>query len=129
LINPTSAKIVDPNDHSRILPVGQKGELAISGYLVQKHYWNDPVRSAEVMIPDETGRVWMHTGDEAEMDAEGYAKITGRIKDLIIRGGENIVSTLLTLEGVRLTRWVSIRWKSKIVSWHTQRCTKSPAWD
>ena len=42
------------------------------------------------MIPDDNGEVWMHTGDEAEMDAEGYVKITGRIKDLIIRGGENI---------------------------------------
>jgi len=42
------------------------------------------------MKPDETGKVWMHTGDEAEMDEKGYIKITGRIKDLIIRGGENI---------------------------------------
>ncbi|KAA8900572.1 acyl-CoA synthetase/AMP-acid ligase-like protein II [Sphaerosporella brunnea] len=90
LLPHVSAKIVDPQDPSAVLPVGQKGELAISGYLVQKGYWNDPERSAEVMIPDAKGKVWMHTGDEAEMDENGYAKITGRIKDLIIRGGENI---------------------------------------
>ena len=55
-----------------------------------KGYWGAPERTAEVMIPDDEGKVWMHTGDEAEMDGEGYIKITGRIKDIIIKGGENI---------------------------------------
>ena len=84
------AKIVDPAKHSTILPIGRRGELAVSGYLVMKEYWNAPDKTAEVMIPDDTGKIWMHTGDEAEMDSEGYVKITGRIKDLIIKGGENI---------------------------------------
>ena len=84
------AKVVNPNDHTKIVPVGTRGELAVSGYLLMKEYWDAPDRTAEVMIPDATGKVWMHTGDEAEMDAEGYIKITGRIKDIIIRGGENI---------------------------------------
>lgn len=86
------AKIVDPLDRSRVLELGQRGELAVSGYLVMKEYWDDAARTAEVMLPDpdDASRVWMHTGDEASMDAEGYVKITGRIKDLIIRGGENI---------------------------------------
>ena len=53
-------------------------------------YWNDELRTDEVMTRDEAGRVWMHTGDEAVIDEHGYVKITGRIKDLIIRGGENI---------------------------------------
>ncbi|KAL9028981.1 MAG: hypothetical protein Q9196_002724 [Gyalolechia fulgens] len=83
-------KIVDPMDRSRILPIGSRGELAVSGYLVMKKYWGNPDKSAEAMLADETGKIWMHTGDEAEMDADGYLKITGRIKDLIIRGGENI---------------------------------------
>lgn len=55
-----------------------------------KEYWGQPEKTAEAMIPDEEGKVWMMTGDEASMDAEGYFSITGRIKDLIIRGGENI---------------------------------------
>ncbi|CEJ60235.1 Putative AMP-binding enzyme [Penicillium brasilianum] len=84
------AKVVDPVDKSRILPVDTPGELAISGYLLMKEYWNDPERTAEVMIADNAGKVWMHTGDEASMSADGYVTITGRIKDLIIRGGENI---------------------------------------
>ncbi|KAF8429194.1 acyl-CoA synthetase/AMP-acid ligase-like protein II [Tirmania nivea] len=90
LLPHVEAKIVSATDKNIILPIRQKGELAVSGYLVQKGYWNDPARSAEVMIKDKHGKVWMHTGDEAEMDAEGYIKITGRLKDLIIRGGENI---------------------------------------
>lgn len=90
LLPHVEGKIVSATDKTTILPIGQRGELAVSGYLVQKGYWNDPARSAEVMIKDERGKVWMHTGDEAEMDAEGYIKITGRLKDLIIRGGENI---------------------------------------
>ena len=90
LLPHVEAKVVDPADRTRILPVGRKGELAVHGYLVMKEYWGAPDRTAEVMIPDDSGKVWMHTGDEAEMDAEGYVKITGRIKDLIIKGGENI---------------------------------------
>ncbi|TKA64255.1 hypothetical protein B0A49_05868, partial [Cryomyces minteri] len=84
------AKIIDPADRSRIVGIDERGELAVSGYLVMKEYWGDAARTAEVMIPDEQGKVWMHTGDEASMDEEGYLRITGRIKDLIIRGGENI---------------------------------------
>lgn len=90
LLPHVEAKVVDPTPPYPVLPIGQRGELAVSGYLVMKGYWNDPARTAEVMIADADGKTWMHTGDEAEMDAEGYVKITGRIKDLIIRGGENI---------------------------------------
>lgn len=54
------AKIVDPADKSRILPVNTRGELAVSGYLLMKEYWGAPDRTAEVMIPDNEGKVWMH---------------------------------------------------------------------
>ncbi|TVY46017.1 putative acyl-CoA synthetase [Lachnellula subtilissima] len=86
------AKVVSITDRTHILPIGERGELAIAGYNVMKGYWNDASRTAEVRVidHDDQGKVWMHTGDEAVMDAEGYVKITGRIKDLIIRGGENI---------------------------------------
>ena len=90
LLPHVEAKVVDPFDYSRILPVGERGELAVHGYLVMKEYWGQPDKTAEAMVPDEEGKVWMHTGDEASMDDEGYVSITGRIKDLIIRGGENI---------------------------------------
>ena len=83
-------KIVHPQDRSQILPIGQRGELAVAGYLVMRGYWNDPAQSAEVMLRDEIGKTWMHTGDEAVMDEEGYVAITGRLNDIIIRGGENI---------------------------------------
>ena len=57
-----------------------------------KEYWGDAARTKEALLPDheQPGKKWMLTGDEASMDAEGYVSITGRIKDLIIRGGENI---------------------------------------
>ncbi|MCJ1258792.1 hypothetical protein MMC24_006625 [Lignoscripta atroalba] len=90
LLPHVEAKIVDPSNRTKILPVGSRGELAVSGYLVMKEYWGAPERTAEVMIADDNGKIWMHTGDEGEMDADGYVKITGRIKDLIIKGGENI---------------------------------------
>lgn len=90
LLPHVEAKIISPADHSKILPVGQRGELVVHGYLVMEKYWGAPDRTAEVMIPDADGKVWMHTGDEAEMDEDGYIKITGRIKDIIIKGGENI---------------------------------------
>jgi len=84
------AKIISPADPNEILPIGQKGELAVSGYSLMKGYFNDPEKTLEALRKDKDGKIWMHSGDEAEMDAEGYIKITGRIKDLIIRGGENI---------------------------------------
>ncbi|KAH8594055.1 putative AMP-binding enzyme [Bisporella sp. PMI_857] len=92
------AKVVAVDDHTKILPVGEKGELMVSGYLVMKGYWGDKSRTDEVRLVEHVKegdevigeKVWMCTGDEAEMDADGYVRITGRIKDLIIRGGENI---------------------------------------
>ncbi|KAH6605280.1 hypothetical protein Trco_006987 [Trichoderma cornu-damae] len=86
----TTVKIVDPLDRARILPLGARGELAASGYLVMKGYYGDPERTAQVRRREADGRTWMYSGDEAEMDARGFVRITGRIKDLIIRGGENI---------------------------------------
>ncbi|KAK3298600.1 uncharacterized protein B0H64DRAFT_336043 [Chaetomium fimeti] len=90
----TKVKIVDPLDPGRVVPVGERGELAAAGYLVMKGYWGDKERTEEVrrVETDEEGveEVWMYSGDEASMDKDGYVEITGRIKDLIIRGGENI---------------------------------------
>ncbi|KAL7948502.1 hypothetical protein V8C42DRAFT_351598 [Trichoderma barbatum] len=86
----TTVKIVDPLDHDRVVPLGERGELAAAGYLVMKGYFGDPDRTAQVRRTDADGRTWLYSGDEAEMDADGFVQITGRIKDLIIRGGENI---------------------------------------
>jgi len=82
----TKAKIVKPGT-TEILAVGQRGELCVSGYLLQKGYWEDEEKTGEVMVRDKEGRVWMMTGDEGSMDKDGYLSITGRIKDIIIRGG------------------------------------------
>ena len=78
-------KIVNP-DSGEVVAPGQSGELCTRGYSVMHGYWDDPARTAEAI--DAEG--WMHTGDLATMDAEGYVNIVGRIKDLVIRGGENI---------------------------------------
>jgi acyl-CoA synthetase (AMP-forming)/AMP-acid ligase II len=90
LLPHVTAKITSTTSRSTILPIGERGELAVSGYNVMKGYWNDRARTEQVRVLEEDGRVWMYTGDEAKMDQDGYVKITGRIKDLIIRGGENI---------------------------------------
>ncbi len=77
-------KIVDAE--GRIVPVGQKGELCTRGYSVMRGYWKDDARTRESI--DAAG--WMHSGDLATIDAEGYANIVGRVKDMLIRGGENV---------------------------------------
>lgn len=79
-----SAKVVDANN--RVVPVGSRGELCVSGWLLQAGYYKNAEKTAEVMIQDEDGVIWMHTGDEATIDEAGYCRITGRIKDIIIRG-------------------------------------------
>ncbi len=78
-------KIVDPATE-RIQPRGEAGEFCARGYLVMRGYWNDPQRTAESIDPSG----WMHSGDLATMDEDGYVRIVGRIKDMVIRGGENI---------------------------------------
>lgn len=80
----TQAKIIDGN--GEIVPMGSRGELCIAGFSLQKGYWRNPQKTAEVMRTDQDGVLWMHTGDEAAFDEDGYCLITGRIKDIIIRG-------------------------------------------
>jgi mevalonyl-CoA ligase len=103
------AMIVDPVTR-KILPWGKRGEILVTGFSVMKAYFADESRTTEALRsyshfghpPD----LWMHTGDEAYLDRDGFFVITGRIKDLIIRGGENISpveieAVLSSHEGIR----------------------------
>ena len=78
-------KVID-EANGRVVPVGAPGELCTRGYSVMLKYWNDEEKTKQAI--DEAR--WMHTGDIAVMDEEGFLQIVGRIKDMIIRGGENI---------------------------------------
>ena len=78
-------KVIDP-DSGLVLPRGVPGEMCTRGYSVMLGYWNEPGKTADVI---DAAR-WMHTGDLAVMDAAGYLNIVGRIKDMVIRGGENV---------------------------------------
>jgi fatty-acyl-CoA synthase len=76
-------KVVDPLGN--IVPVGETGELCTRGYSVMNGYWGDEAKTRESIVDG-----WMHTGDLATIDADGYCNIVGRLKDMLIRGGENI---------------------------------------
>jgi fatty-acyl-CoA synthase len=76
-------KIVDAE--GRTVPVGEKGELCTRGYSVMQGYWGDEVRTRDAVRDG-----WMHTGDLATLDEQGYCNIVGRVKDMLIRGGENV---------------------------------------
>ena len=76
-------KVIDLEGN--VVPVGEKGELCTKGYSVMTGYWGDEERTKQVVIDG-----WMHTGDLATIDAEGYCNIVGRVKDMLIRGGENV---------------------------------------
>ncbi|HLI72020.1 MAG TPA: AMP-binding protein [Ktedonobacteraceae bacterium] len=84
-IDHVEVKVIDPTS-GEIVPVDQPGELCCRGFLVMQGYYNMPERTAETI--DRDG--WLHSGDLATMDAHGYIKIVGRLKDMVIRGGENI---------------------------------------
>ena len=77
-------KIADEN--GKAVPAGERGELMTRGYSVMLGYWDEPGKTAESVTPDG----WMKTGDLAVLDSEGYCNIVGRVKDMLIRGGENI---------------------------------------
>ncbi|KAM4534737.1 medium-chain acyl-CoA ligase ACSF2, mitochondrial-like [Fundulus diaphanus] len=81
----TEAKVVDPNT-GEMVPLGASGELMIRGYCVMLGYWDDPEKTREVISADR----WYRTGDTGSLNNLGYCRIEGRIKDMIIRGGENI---------------------------------------
>src|SRR5207244_3407811 len=78
-------KIVDAAS-GEVVPRGERGELCTRGYSVMLGYWNNPEATSQAIDPAR----WMHTGDLATMDDDGYLNIVGRIKDMIIRGGENV---------------------------------------
>ncbi|ALA66813.1 AMP-binding protein [Corynebacterium lactis] len=79
------ARVVDTRTNET-LPRGEQGEVVVRGYNIMREYWQHPEKTAEAIDPDG----WMHTGDLGVLDDEGYLSITGRIKDMLIRGGENI---------------------------------------
>ncbi|KAG7242813.1 hypothetical protein INR49_018068 [Caranx melampygus] len=85
IMNHTEAKVVDPST-GEIVPLGASGELMIRGSCVMHEYWADPERTGEAISRDR----WYRTGDTASLNSLGYCRIEGRIKDMIIRGGENI---------------------------------------
>lgn len=78
-------KVIDPGTGETV-PRGETGEYCTRGYSVMRGYWEDPAKTAEAIDADG----WMHTGDLATMDADGYLQIVGRSKDMVIRGGENV---------------------------------------
>jgi fatty-acyl-CoA synthase len=78
-------KVIDPGT-GNVVPRGTPGELCTRGYSVMLGYWDEPAKTAEAIDASR----WMHTGDLATMDQEGYLNIVGRIKDMVIRGGENV---------------------------------------
>jgi acyl-CoA synthetase (AMP-forming)/AMP-acid ligase II len=93
-------KIVDHQD--RVVPIGVRGELCVAGYQVCRGYWENAEKTAELLVRDEQGELWLHTGDEAVLDVDGYCTITGRFKDIIIRGtylSPPLCISLLTSQG------------------------------
>ncbi|KAF4493289.1 long-chain-fatty-acid- ligase [Fusarium agapanthi] len=124
----TAAKIVDTDKN--IVPIGERGEICTSGFALQKGYYKDEIKTQEAMRRDENGVLRMHTGDEGYPDEEGYGFITGRIKDLIIRGGENlspseIENQLLRHPTVREACVVAVKYKihGEIVAAFLQACS------
>ena len=113
-------KIINP-DTSKLCNVGEMGELCTRGYSVMLGYWENP--EATSLAIDDCG--WMHTGDTAVMDADGYVNIVGRIKDMVVRGGENIypreieeyLMTHANIEDVQVTGVPDEKYGEEIIAW------------
>lgn len=120
-------KLVD--EHGHVVPRGTTGELCTRGYSVMLGYWDDEVRTREVI--DAAG--WMHTGDLAVIDANGYCSIVGRLKDLIIRGVRTCIRAKSRRFCMRFRRFRACRYSvcptqslaSRYV--HGSRCVRAPA--
>jgi len=113
-------KIIDP-ETGALCPTDTKGELCTRGYSVMLGYWENPEATAAAI--DDSG--WMHTGDTAIMDDEGYVNIVGRIKDMIVRGGENVypreieefLMTHDVIEAVQVTGVPDEKFGEEIIAW------------
>jgi len=113
-------KVIDP-ETGVVLPRGSHGELCTRGYSVMLGYWDEPERTAEAI---DAGR-WMHTGDLAVMDGAGYLNIVGRIKDMVIRGGENIypreveefLYTHPAIEDVQVVGVPDVKYGEELCAW------------
>jgi fatty-acyl-CoA synthase len=113
-------KVIDP-ETDVVLPRGSHGELCTRGYSVMLGYWNEPERTAEAI---DRGR-WMHTGDLAVMDDHGYLNIVGRIKDMVIRGGENVypreveefLYTHPSIEEVQVVGVPDVKYGEELCAW------------
>jgi long-chain acyl-CoA synthetase len=109
----TDTKIVDVETGAVELPVGEMGELCISGPQVMKGYWNKPEETAACLRKDASGKIWFHTGDVARIDEDGYTSIVQRKKDMIIVDGYNVYpsdveSVLYAHPAVRLAAVIGI---------------------
>lgn len=122
-------KVVDP-DTGAVVPRGTTGEFCTRGYSVMLGYWNEPAKTAEAI--DQSG--WMHTGDLATMDDEGFVNIVGRIKDMIIRGGENVYPREIEeflyghpdIVDVQVIGVPDAKYGEEIMAWVTLRAGASP---
>ncbi len=116
----TEVKIVDVTT-GEIVPLGTQGELCARGYMVMKGYYRNPEATSAAITADG----WLHTGDLATMDANGYCKITGRAKDVIIRGGENVYPReveefLFTCPGISEVQVVGVpdrKYGEQVMAW------------
>lgn len=122
-------KIVDPGT-GNVVPRGEIGELCTRGYSVMLKYWNNEEKTREAI--DDGG--WMHTGDLATMDEDGYIQIVGRIKDMVIRGGENIypkeieefLYTHPAIEDVQVTGIPDEKYGEELIAWVKLRPDTDP---
>ncbi len=113
-------KIINP-ENGAIVPRGEQGEICTRGYSVMLGYWDAPEDTSSVLDKNR----WMHTGDLGVMDEEGYVKIVGRIKDLIIRGGENIAPLEIeeflmmheAVENVQIIGVPSLKYGEEVMAW------------
>ncbi len=122
-------KIIDPATRM-MAPIGESGELCTRGYSVMLGYWDEPEKTADAI---DAAR-WMHTGDLAVMGDDGYVKISGRLKDLVIRGGENISPREIEeflyghpdIEDVQLIGVPDDRFGEELMAWIRLRAGRPP---
>ena len=123
-------KIID-SESGKTCPVGETGELCTRGYSVMLGYWENPEGTANAI--DSNG--WMHTGDSAVMDEDGYVNIVGRIKDMIVRGGENVYPVEIEdylmahedIEAVQVTGVPDPKYGEEIIAWISLKEGKKPS--